>query len=174
MTGYHISTNKNAVFHFRPEERRTPIHTETDIIITEDQVIAIKSGGGTTIPMAGFVISVKDTIDIADTHVTYHGLEDYIFGIQVGPSMMEDHMMIESLTCPFYTKEKDKVPFPSTVYPLPFETARAARIAVGTNAEGEAVLIWGEGAGKLQYKPKQDSNWLLAFGACYVLCFPGL
>ena len=150
--------NKNAVFHFRPEERRTPIHTETDIIITEDQVIAIKSGGDTTIPMAGFVISVKDTIDIADTHVTYHGLEDYIFGIQVGPSMMEDHMMIESLTCPFYTKEKDKVPFPSTVYPLPFETARAARIAVGTNAEGEAVLIWGEGAGKLQYKPKQDST----------------
>jgi len=29
---------------------------------------------------------------------------------------------------------------------------------VGTNAEGEAVLIWGEGAGKLKYKPKCDST----------------
>jgi exopolysaccharide biosynthesis protein len=41
---------------------------------------------------------------------------------------------------------------------LPFETARAARIAVGTNAEGEAVLIWAEGAGKLRFKPKIDST----------------
>jgi hypothetical protein len=150
--------NKNAVFHFRPEERSTPIHTGTDIIITENQVIAIKTGGGTTIPMAGFVLSVESLLEVSDTHVTYHGLEAYVFGIQVGPSMMEDHTMIESLTCPFYNKEKDKVPFPSTVYPLPFETARAARIAVGTNAKGEAVLIWAEGAGKLRYKPKCDST----------------
>ncbi|NBK23671.1 MAG: hypothetical protein EOM68_16775 [Spirochaetia bacterium] len=158
IDGVHYIHNKNAVFHFRPEERQTPKHTGCDLIITEDRVIAIKGGGNTTIPMAGFVISVKGTIDITDTHVTYHGLEEYVFGIQVGPSMMEEHVMVESLTCPFYNKERDKVPFPSTVYPLPFETARAARIAVGTNAEGEAVLIWAEGAGKLKYKPKKDST----------------
>jgi hypothetical protein len=154
----HYIHNRNAVFHFRPEQRQTPKHGGTDIIITEDQVIAIKRGGGTTIPMAGFVLSVGSLLDISDTHVTYHGLERYSFGIQVGPSMVEDHTMIGSLDCPFYAKERDTVPFPSTVYPLPFETARAARIAVGTNAEGEAILIWAEGAGKLRYKPKQDST----------------
>lgn len=158
IDGVRYIHNKNAVFHFRPEQRSTPIHAGCDIIITEDRVIAIKRGGAATIPMAGFVISVKEPVDISDTHVTYHGLEAYAFGIQVGPSMMEDHVMVESLTCPFYNKERDKVPFPSTVYPLPFETARAARIAVGSNAEGEAVLIWAEGAGKLKYKPKQDST----------------
>lgn len=158
IDGVHYIHNKNAVFHFRPEQRQTPKHIGTDIIITEDCVIAIKRGGSAIIPMAGFVISVDSLLDISDTKVTYHGLEGYSFGIQVGPSMMKDHKMIESLDCPFYNKEKDKVPFPSTVYPLPFETARAARIAVGTNAEGEAVFIWGEGAGKLKYKPKQDST----------------
>jgi len=158
LDGVHYIHNRNAVLYSRPEQRQTPKHGGTDVIITEDRVIAIKRGGGTTIPMAGFVLSVDSLPDIEDTKVTYHGLEEYIFGIQVGPSMMEDHKMIGSLTCPFYSKERDKVPFPSTVYPLPFETARAARIAVGTNAEGEAVLIWGEGAGKLKYKPKCDST----------------
>jgi len=158
IDGVHYIHNKNAVFHFRPEERQTPKHIGTDIIITEDCVIAIKRGGSAIIPMAGFVLSVDSLLDISDTKVTYHGLEGYSFGIQVGPSMMEGHEMIGSLDCPFYNKEKDKVPFPSTVYPLPFETARAARIAVGTNAEGKAVLIWGEGAGKLKYKPKCDST----------------
>ncbi|MDY0290275.1 MAG: phosphodiester glycosidase family protein [Sphaerochaeta sp.] len=158
IDGVEYVHNKNSVFHFRPEQRQTPNHTGTDIIITEDKVVAIRKGGGTTIPMAGFVISVENTLDITDTQVTYHGLEAYSFGVQVGPSMMEEHKMIGSLNCPFYDKKKDEVPFPSTVYPLPFETARAARIAVGANKEGEAVLIWGEGAGKLRYKPKQDST----------------
>ena len=158
IDGVHYIHNKNAVFHYRPEQRHTPKHTGTDIIITEDQVIAIKRGGESIIPMAGFVISVDSLLSIREAKVTYHGLEEYSFGIQVGPSMMEDHKMIGSLCCPFYDKTKDKVPFPSTVYPLPFETARAARIAVGTNAVGGSVLIWGEGAGKLKYKPKEDST----------------
>ncbi|HKL59710.1 MAG TPA: phosphodiester glycosidase family protein [Sphaerochaeta sp.] len=158
IDGVHYIHNKNAHFYFRPEHRSTPVHTMTDIIITEDKVLAIRSGGGTTIPMAGFVISVEKSLDITDTKVTYHGLEEYGFGVQVGPSMMEDHKMVGYLNCPFYDKKKDKVPFPSTVYPLPFETARAARIAVGAKREGEPVLIWAEGAGKLKYKPKQDST----------------
>lgn len=154
----HYVHNKNAVFYLRPEQRQTPMHKGLDIIITEDKVVAIRKGGGTTIPMAGFVISIDAPIDITDTSVTYHGMEAYSFGIQVGPSMMEDNKMIGTLCCPFYDKGRDRVPFPSTIYPLPFETARAARIAVGTNAGGEAVLIWAEGAGKLRYKPKQDST----------------
>ncbi len=158
IDGIEYIHNKNATFHFRPEERSTPIHTGCDIIITEGSVIAIREGGDTIIPMAGFVISIEQNIEIIDTKVLYHGLEEYIFGVQVGPSMMEDHTMIDSLCCLFYDKERDNVPFPSTVYPLPFETARAARIALGTNAEGEAILIWAEGAGKLVYKPKKDST----------------
>ena len=158
IEGVHYVHNKNALFYLRPEQRQTPIHKGIDIIITEDKVVAIKEGGGTTIPMAGFVIRVDSHLEITDTRVTYHGLEEYVFGVQVGPSMVEDHRMIGTLCCPFYDKDRDSVPFPSTIYPLPFETARAARIAVGTNAEGEAVLIWAEGAGKLQYKPKEDST----------------
>lgn len=147
----------NAVFHFRPEERFTPKTEGTDLIITEDKVVSVRKGGGSTIPMAGFILSVPASLDVADPKVVYHGLEHYAFGIQVGPPMMKDGRIITTLECPFYNAAVDEVPYPSTVYPLPFETARAARIALGNNKEGEPVLIWAEGAPKLSYTPAQDS-----------------
>ncbi|MCK9599608.1 MAG: phosphodiester glycosidase family protein [Sphaerochaeta sp.] len=148
----------NAIFHYRPDERVTPQSKGTDIIITENKVIAIKKGGCTQIPMAGFVISIPEIITIKDTTVCYHGLENIQFGIQVGPPMVQEYTIVDTLCCPFYNKELDSVPYPSTVYPLPFETARAARIALGTNKKGDAVLLWAEGAGKLTYTPGQDST----------------
>lgn len=148
----------NAFFHFRPEERKTPMHDGMDVIITENRVVAIKEGGDSVIPMAGFVLSITDACAINSTEVMYHGLEQYCFGIQVGPSMIENFSMVESLKCPFFVTGRDTVPYPSTVYPLPFETARAARIALGSNAKSASVLIWAEGAGKLQFNPEEDST----------------
>ena len=148
----------NADFYLRPESRITPPSKGTDIIITETQVVATKDGGETRIPMAGFVISVPNKIRIYNPKVIIHGLEAFSFGIQVGPPMMEDYQIVDTLCCPFYNAGSDAVPYPSTVYPLPFETARAARIALGTNRDSKPVLIWAEGAGKLSYTPTQDST----------------
>lgn len=158
LDGKVYTHGENAVFHFRPEERQTPLHQGVDVVITENRVVAVKAGGLTRIPMAGFILSLGEPTEVKNTLVTYHGLERYRFGIQVGPSMMESSAMVDRLNCPFFDMKKDPVPFPSTVYPLPFETARAARIALGSNGEGEPVLIWAEGAGKLVFDPKNDST----------------
>ncbi len=158
IDGISYTHGQNCTFHFRPEERQTPKHDGMDVVIVENKVIALKSGGATRIPMAGFILSLDQPIQVQDTQVTFQGLEKYRFGIQVGPAMVEDSVMVNSLKCPFYDMKKDPVPFPSTVYPLPYDSARAARIAIGSNKEHEAVLIWAEGAGKLVYDPKNDST----------------
>ena len=149
---------KNCTLHFRPDERTTPKIEGTDIIITEDHVVALKKGGESVIPVAGFVISVPGDIELQDNGVLYMGLEDYIFASQVGPEMMDEGVMIDHLIFPFYRMGKDPVVYAPTVYPLPFETARASRICLGTNEDSSPVLIWAEGAGKLGIDKELDST----------------
>ena len=58
----------------------------------------------------------------------------------------------------FYNiKGLEPVAFPPSLYPLDFEKARAARIALGADEEGKPVILWAEGKGKLRYTPGQDS-----------------
>ncbi len=149
---------KNAIFYFRPETRITPTSNGTDIVITGNKVVAVNQGGNTIVPMAGFVLSLSGEISVQDTTVLFHGLEAYQFGIQVGPPMVKESSMVQTLCCPFYNPLVEQVPYPSTVYPLPFETARAARIAMGTNRNGEPVLVWAEGASKRDYKRGKESS----------------
>ena len=52
----------------------------------------------------------------------------------------------------------DPVPFPPSLYPMDFEKARAARIALGCDKEGKPVVFWAEGAGKLGYVLGEDST----------------
>lgn len=151
VDGVVYTNNKNARFYSRTSHRVTPPSSGSDVVIVEGRVVAVNDGGETTIPMAGFVLSLDSKIEVRDGTVRYHGLEEYLFGIQVGPSMMRDGMMVSHLDCPFYDGERDPIPFPSTVYPLPFESARAARIAIGSDDSHEPVLIWAEGASKCRY-----------------------
>ena len=75
----------NARFYARPEYR----HTEKggfDIVVIGDRVIACKKGGNSEIPSSGFVIHLDDEIPIRDRKVSFRGLEEIGFAIQVGNS----------------------------------------------------------------------------------------
>lgn len=145
-------------FYSRQTHRVTPPSSGSDLVIVEARVVAVHDGGSTTIPMAGFVLALDSKIKLGESAVHYHGFEEYRFGIQVGPSMMQRGTMVDHLDCPFYDAQRDPIPFPSTVYPLPFESARAARIAIGTESTGEPLLIWAEGASKCRYVAGQCSS----------------
>ena len=142
-------------FYYRPESRKTPITQGSDIIIVNQKVVAVKHGGNSLIPMGGFIIQSDERVYIQSALVTYQELPEYQFGIQVGPAMTANDTMIATLDCPFYTGEG--TPFPSTVYPLPFESAKAARMGIGNRGD-KPVIIWAEGAGKLSYQPKVESS----------------
>ena len=51
----------------------------------------------------------------------------------------------------------DGVPFPPSLYPMNFEKARAARIALGADPEGKPMLLWAEGAAKIGHVPGKGS-----------------
>lgn len=149
---------ENCILHIRPEERITPKITGSDIIITEDRVVAVKRGGESVIPVAGFVISTSDDISLIDTKVSYHGLENYHLAFQVGPAMVENGVMKDKLEIPFFDKSKDKVIYSPTVFPLPYESARAARICIGTDSSDNPVIVFAEGAGKLGIDKAHEST----------------
>ncbi len=145
----------NCKFFYRPENRITPKTLGCDLIIVKDKVVAIKKGGESYIPMAGFIIQVENQIEVKNNKIEYAGEKiNYKFGIQVGPAMTINNKQTTKLDCPFY--KGDGIPYPSTVYPLDFDKARAARIGLGTY-KNEPILIWAEGAGKLGYIKKEES-----------------
>lgn len=96
---------------------------------------------------------------IAGDSVFYHGMEDVAFGIQVGNSMIRNGVKTEHFISKFYNIYKlERVPFPPSLYPMNFEKARAARMALGADKDGKPMLFWAEGAGKLGYKAGEDST----------------
>lgn len=91
--------------------------------------------------------------------VAYTGLENVIFGLQVGNSILKNGAETKTFISPFYNiKRPWQTPFPPSLYPLDFEGARAARIALGADTEGKPVLLWAEGAGKVAYEKGKDSR----------------
>ena len=91
--------------------------------------------------------------------MVYDGLEDVLFGIQVGNSIMRDGQKTEGFRSGFYNLRRlERVPYPPSLYPLDFDNARAARMAIGTDGEGKPVIFWTEGAGKLKYVLGEDST----------------
>lgn len=144
----------NSVFYYRPDVRKTPKTQGSDIIIVNDTIVALKHGGESIVPMAGFAIQVPSKISLSNTCVHYSGFENYTFGIQIGSAMMQNGKMHDSFTSRFYAG--DGTIFPPTVYPLQFETARAARMGIG-NKSGKPIIIWAEGAGKNFYQKGIDS-----------------
>ena len=91
--------------------------------------------------------------------VTYHGLKGVKFGIQVGNSILRKGEKTEKFISHFYDiKKLQPVPYPPSLYPMDYEGARAARMAIGADADGKPVLFWAEGKGKLRYVPGEDST----------------
>ncbi len=149
-----FKNNINCKYFFRPETRITPKTNGMDIIIVNKRVVAIKLGGQSRIPMAGFALQVEKTIELNSLNVEFFCDDNYKFAVQVGPALMIDGIKTLEMNCPFYNGKG--TPYPSTVYPPNFNTSRAARIGLG-ELDGKPIIIWAEGAGKLGYTKGLES-----------------
>jgi hypothetical protein len=90
--------------------------------------------------------------------VTYHGLEDVVFGIQVGNSIVKNGIKTEKFLSKFYNiRHLEPVAYPPSLYPMDFDHARAARIALGADKRGKPMLLWAEGAAKFGYEKGKGS-----------------
>lgn len=150
---------ENAALYTRPRYFRTPRTKGKQLVIIGRQVAAVASGGGIPVPASGFVLCPEGecTVRPGDT-VTYRGMEDVLFGIQVGNSILRNGVRTTKFRSRFYNiRHLQPVPYPPSLYPMNFRKNRAARIALGADANGRPMLLWAEGAGKLRYTPGQDS-----------------
>lgn len=150
---------ENATVYTRPDRLATPRSREKKLVIIGDRVAAVCDGASVPIPASGFVLCVTGMCRVRPgDRVVYRGMEDVRFGIQVGNSILKDGVKTERFISRFYNLRKlEPVPFPPSLYPMDFEKARAARIALGADEAGTPMLLWAEGAGKLRYTPGEDS-----------------
>lgn len=149
----------DVILYTRPERKKTPADDRMKIVIVGSGVAAVKESGSVPVPASGFVLSLKEHRRIRPGDpVAYYGMEDVEFGIQVGNSILRDGVRTENFRSPFYNIRKlGKVPFPPSLYPMDFSGDRAARIALGADANGAPMLLWAEGAPKVGYVPGQHS-----------------
>lgn len=148
---------ENARFYSRPKH---PVaFAKKAIVVIGRQVVSVREGGFVPVPGAGFVICTgEDCVVKPGDRVTYEGLEDVLFGIQVGNSILRDGIKTDRFISKFYhIKHLQPVPYPPCLYPMDFRNARAARIAIGADKDGKPMLLWAEGAAKLGHKPGVDS-----------------
>ena len=148
----------NARFYARPGY--PAVLTGQALVIIGRKVVAVCKGGLVPVPGAGFVVSFRGAsfVKPGDT-VTYEGLEDLAFGIQVGNSILRNGAATERFLSHFYNiKALEPVPFPPCLYPMDFQNARAARTAIGADDQGKPVILWAEGAAKLGHTPGVDSR----------------
>lgn len=150
---------KNAAVYTRPRHFRTPKTGKKQLVIIGCRVAAVVKQGGVTVPASGFVLCPEGECraEPGDS-VTYHGMEDVAFGIQVGNSILRNGTKTEKFHSRFYNiRHLQPVPYPPSLYPMNFRKDRAARMALGADGDGKPILLWAEGAGKLRYIPGKDS-----------------
>ena len=90
--------------------------------------------------------------------MTYEGMEDIRFGIQVGNSIVRNGEKTESFRSRFFNvRGLNRIAFPPCLYPLDFQNDRAARIAIGADEAGKPMILWAEGAAKIGHVPGKGS-----------------
>ena len=112
----------NATIYTRPERAKTPGGAGVKVVIVGRKVVAVKESGSVEIPASGFVMCIEGeagkcacacknvaagadacTCDVVTGDiVTYHGMEDVRFGIQVGNSIIRDGVKTEQFISRFY------------------------------------------------------------------------
>lgn len=149
---------KNAAIYTRPHRLRTPGGKGKKLVIIGNRVAAVCEGSA-AIPASGFVLCPRgDWNGKAGDPVIYRGLEDVVFGIQVGNSIVKNGIKTEKFHSKFYNiRHLEPVPYPPSLYPMDFAHARAARIALGADGDGKPMLLWAEGAAKLGYEKGKGS-----------------
>ncbi|MBR5475014.1 MAG: phosphodiester glycosidase family protein [Lachnospiraceae bacterium] len=161
INGNTYAFGDNADLYMRPHWAKTPKSENSQkIVIVGDRVVDVKEQGRVAVPASGFVLCPFKACEVKlGDRVCYHGLEEVLFGIQVGNSVMRDGVKTETFRSRFYNiRRLQRVPYPPSLYPMDFEKGRAARIVLGADAEGKPMLLWAEGAGKLNYVPGEDST----------------
>ena len=150
---------KNAAILSRPASRKTARGKTAEAAIIGRRVAAVSLSGGLPVPAAGFILRSPELSGISEgAEVRYHGLEDVIFGIQAGSSLLRDGVRSGGFLSPFYNIRKlQRTPYPPSLYPLNYEKDRAARIALGADKEGCPMLLWAEGAPKIGYRRGETS-----------------
>jgi len=130
------------------------------LVIVGRRVAEVLPKGHGSIPASGFILRPRgDFTAAAGDAVTYLGMEDVTFGIQVGNSILVKGQKTDRFISRFYNiRGLEPVPYPPSLYPLDFQNARAARIALGADADGKPMILWAEGAGKIGYVPGEGSR----------------
>ena len=148
---------RNAVFYTRPKHCRIPFGRKGLVII--GRRVAAVCRGGEEIPTSGFVLCPKGRCSVrVGESVSYAGMEDVAFALQVGNSIVRDGVKTEEFRSPFYDlRDGNSTPFPPSMYPLDYKGARAARVALGADSEGKPMILWAEGSAKLGHTPGTDS-----------------
>lgn len=152
---------ENATIYTRPEKKKVGAGAYKCVIVGT-KVMAV-SKGSVEIPASGFVMTVKAEdiktgIIKPGDEVIYRGLEHIQFGIQVGNSVIREGVKTQGFISRFYNiYHLEPVPFPPSLYPMDYEKARAARIALGADQYGKPMLFWAEGAAKFGYVPGEGS-----------------
>lgn len=148
---------ENARFYTRPEHTFSPEGKQA-LVITGTRLAAVCAGAA-QIPCSGFVICPDAPAQLVPgIPVRYGGMEHIRFAIQVGNSILRDGIKTAYFCSSFYNVQQPQAtPYPPSLYPLDFHRARAARIALGADAQGKPVLLWAEGAAKLGHVPGADS-----------------
>lgn len=148
---------ENADVYTRPHRAKAPGGKQ--LVIVGCHVAAVVNGRA-AIPASGFVLRPRGECGAKPGDaVFYEGLEDVSFGIQVGNSILVEGAKTLSFRSKFYNlRGLEPVPYPPSLYPLDFENARAARIALGADREGRPMVLWAEGAGKIGYVAGRDSR----------------
>lgn len=148
---------ENVDIYTRPHRAKAPGGKQ--LVIVGCRVAAVVNGHA-AIPASGFVLRPKGECGVKPgDEVRYEGMEDVTFGIQVGNSIVVEGEKTLSFRSKFYNlRGLEPVPYPPSLYPLDFENARAARIALGADREGKPMVLWAEGAGKIGYVAGRDSR----------------
>ena len=157
VAGIRYRDGVNCRIYTRPNRSHAPAGKQ--LVIVGNKVAAVVDGR-TAIPGSGFVLRPQETFGAkpGDT-VTYHGLENVTFGIQVGNSIVRDGVKTETFRSRFYNiRHLEPVPYPPSLYPMDFTGGRAARIALGADAQHKPMILWAEGAPKIGYVPGKHSR----------------
>lgn len=150
---------RNCRFYERPHTHRTP-KGKTDLIVCANRLVGIFPQGGSIVPSGGFIIQPEEEVHIPEeAQVTYKGLDDVWFGLQVGNSVTIDGIPTERFVSPFYRFYiLFANSYPPSLYPLNFKKSRAPRILFGCDKEKHPMFIWIEGAGKVGHIEGEESE----------------
>ena len=132
-----IRIGQNAQLYTRPDYRSTPRGAGYDTVIVGDQVVDVQRGT-CEVPTSGFVLRTACQIASPGDHVSYCGMENVLFAVRAGNSLVRDGRMTEGFLSLFYNIYMPwNIPYPPSLYPLDYAKARAPRIGIGADADGK-------------------------------------